>query len=569
MKLSLSLRLFVLTAMALLPAFAILVYNEITLRRSRAAEIHDLALRNGRQAASEVGNIIAGFENLVGAVGAVPAVLSSDRRPCEDYLVSVARGLPALDAIYIVDPTGGRRCGSDSGAGGDGAIHLPLVAEVVRTGRFAVGTFTSRPGRRPVLPLAAPLPAMDGRTQAVVVMDLRLDWLGERLKERGLATGSALTVADRDGVIIFREPQPERFIGTKIPDHFQHLVHASGSGTMEALSQDGTVRIIGFIPAAIGPGGLYVSTGLAKADAFRAMDRATLGAAMLILAGAIMAFALARFLGHAVIQRPVRTLLDTVDAWRRGARHKRTGMDPKAGELEQVGAALDELMAEVANRELERAQAEAQRDLLMKEMVHRIKNTLSVVQALAGQTLRGKEPTPELFAAFSERIAALGRTYDVLLAGNWTAASLQEIVATTISPYQSAAQSRFGVSGPHVEVPGSAAMAFSMAIHELSTNAVKYGALSHDAGRVTIDWTIREEAGGKHISLVWTEHDGPPVVTPTRKGFGTRMIENAFARNMEPKVELEFAPTGVVCTIEVRLLADGLAPAQPAARDAA
>jgi two-component sensor histidine kinase len=554
MKLTLSLRLFVLTAMALLPAFAILVYNEVTLRRSRAAEIHDLALRNGGHAASELGNIIAGFENLVSAVAAVPALVSQDPRPCEDYLRSVARGMPALDSIFLVDASGRQICGSAGGTAPLGGIYPSLVADVVKTRQFAVGSFTSVPGRQPVLPLAAPLPVAEGPPQSVVVMDLRVGWLGERLRERDLAAGSALTIADKNGVIIFREPQPERFVGTTIPEQFQSLVHAAAPGTLEVTSQDGTIRILGFIPAPVGPGGLYVSTGLAKADAFVAIDRATLGASLLILAGAIVAFALAWFLGHAVIQRPVRTLLGTVDAWRRGERDKRTGMDPRAGELEEVGAALDELMAEVESRERARAQAEAQRDLLMKEMVHRIKNTLSVVQALAGQTLRGGQGSPEVFASFSERIAALGRTYDVLLAGDWTAALLHEIVATTVSPYQSASKTRFEIDGPAVEVPGSAAMAFSMAIHELCTNAVKYGALSHEKGRVTIDWTVREEAAASHLSLVWAEHDGPPVTEPTRRGFGSRMIENAFAGAMEPRVRLEFAPMGVICRIDIRLV---------------
>ncbi len=399
-------------------------------------------------------------------------------------------------------------------------------------------------------------------------MELRLDWLGERLRERGLAAGSALTVADRNGVIVFREPEPERFVGTTIPERFQPLVHASEPGTLEVRSQDGTTRILGYLPASIGPGGLYVSTGLSKADAFLAIDRATLGASLLILAGTLVAFALARFLGHAVIQRPVRTLLGTVDAWRRGERDQRTGMDPKAGELEEVGAALDELMAEVESRERARAQAEAQRDLLMKEMVHRIKNTLSIVQALAGQTLRKGQTSPDVFASFSERIAALGRTYDVLLAGSWTTASLQEIMATTISPYQSASKTRFEICGPAVEVPGSAAMAFSMAIHELCTNAVKYGALSNEGGRVTIDWTVREEAGSKEVSLVWAEHDGPRVSKPTRRGFGSRMIENAFARTMDPRVRLEFAPEGVICRIDVRLVEE-TARSGPQTADAA
>ena len=202
----------------------------------------------------------------------------------------------------------------------------------------------------------------------------------------------------------------------------------------------------GLVPSTVGPGGLYVSTGLSKDAAFLPIDRATLGAALLILAGALCAFGLAWFLGRAVIQQPVRTLLDTVDAWRQGARDKRTGMSREAGELEQVGAALDELMAEVEHREQAREQAETQRDLLMKEMVHRIKNTLSVVQALAAQTLRGRQDaSPQPFAAFSERVAALGRTYDVLLAGNWGTASLEDIIATTISPYQ---------GGPHNRIRG-------------------------------------------------------------------------------------------------------------------
>jgi len=235
MKLSLSLRLFVLTVMALLPAFAILVYNEVTLRRSRAAEIHDLALRNGRQAASEIGNIITGFENLVSAVAAVPAVVGRDVRACDDYLGSVTRGMPALDAIFLVEASGRRICGS-AGAPDPATIHPALVVEVVQTRKFGVGSFTLTADRRPILPLASPLPGAEGAAQPIIVMELRLDWLGERLRERGLAAGSALTVADRNGVIVFREPEPERFVGTTIPERFQPLVHASEPGTLEVRS---------------------------------------------------------------------------------------------------------------------------------------------------------------------------------------------------------------------------------------------------------------------------------------------------------------------------------------------
>jgi two-component sensor histidine kinase len=112
-------------------------------------------------------------------------------------------------------------------------------------------------------------------------------------------------------------------------------------------------------------------------------------------------------------------------------------------------------------------------------------------------------------------------------------------------------------------------MAFSMAIHELCTNAVKYGALSHEKGRVTIDWTVREEASASHVSLVWAEHDGPPVTEPTRRGFGSRMIEHAFARTMEPHVRLEFAPTGVICRIDIRLVEESPTTGDQEAADAA
>ncbi|WP_414471343.1 sensor histidine kinase [Microvirga sp. M2] len=197
----------------------------------------------------------------------------------------------------------------------------------------------------------------------------------------------------------------------------------------------------------------------------------------------------------------------------------------------------------------ERRATEHQR-VLINELNHRVKNTLATVQSISAQTLRTADGKEEAREALEMRLLALSRAHDVLTRESWEGADLVEVVANALKPYEIPGETRFHIEGPHVRVTPRMSLALAMALHELATNAVKYGALSNKAGTVQVLWTVQNGAAPPRLSLRWTETGGPPVVAPRRRGFGSRLIERSLAQDLDGHVEIAFPPTGVVCTVD-------------------
>lgn len=197
----------------------------------------------------------------------------------------------------------------------------------------------------------------------------------------------------------------------------------------------------------------------------------------------------------------------------------------------------------------QRKEAEARQAVLRGELQHRIKNTMAMVSAIATQTLRGSD-IADRRAAFSGRLAALAHATDILTASTWKSGQLADVLGGALSAH-GWDERRFTASGPPVELTSRQALSLALALHELATNATKYGALSVDAGKVSIDWTLdaHDATGAPVFELVWTESGGPPVVAPQSKGFGSRLITQALAADFEGDVRIEFAPGGVVCRL--------------------
>jgi two-component sensor histidine kinase len=148
------------------------------------------------------------------------------------------------------------------------------------------------------------------------------------------------------------------------------------------------------------------------------------------------------------------------------------------------------------------------------------------------------------------RLLALSRAHDVLTRESWEGADLVEVISKSLEPYQVLGERRFDIRGPHVRVTPRMSLALAMALHELATNAVKYGALSNKTGAIEVSWTVQNGAKPPRLSLRWTEAGGPPVVSPRRRGFGSRLIERSLAQDLDGQVEIAFPPTGVVCTVD-------------------
>lgn len=198
----------------------------------------------------------------------------------------------------------------------------------------------------------------------------------------------------------------------------------------------------------------------------------------------------------------------------------------------------------------ERKRAEERRTLLINELNHRVKNTLAAVQSIARQTLRSDRDPAEMTVVFTARLVSLSAAHDVLTRENWEGAGLREVVQTALAPFD---ETRIETSGPDVRLGARAALALGMALHELGTNATKYGALSGDAGIVRLTWRARASAAGTELDLEWRETDGPPVTPPRRRGFGSRLLTQGVRSDLNGAAELVFAPDGVVCRITAPL----------------
>ena len=195
------------------------------------------------------------------------------------------------------------------------------------------------------------------------------------------------------------------------------------------------------------------------------------------------------------------------------------------------------------------ARAEALHGLLIDELNHRVKNTLATVQSVAWQTFRGVAEPAEARNKLDARLAAFGRTHDILSEQKWESADLREVVDGVLEPYRAKEGQRLHACGPEVRLTPRSAVMFSMALHELATNAAKYGALSNGSGEIFIDWSVTD-GKGKQVRLDWREAGGPPVGPVRQKGFGSALIERGFAAQVDGRVTLDFPPTGVRCTLE-------------------
>ncbi|HEX9374121.1 MAG TPA: HWE histidine kinase domain-containing protein, partial [Roseiflexaceae bacterium] len=192
-------------------------------------------------------------------------------------------------------------------------------------------------------------------------------------------------------------------------------------------------------------------------------------------------------------------------------------------------------------------EAEQRQRLLFDELNHRVKNTLAIVQALALQTLQSK-PQPDEFAdAFSARLASLARAHSLLTEDSWRGASLQDIVASALSAFVDEGRS-IDIGGDAVMVPAGATVTLSLMLHELATNAAKYGALSVAKGRLAVRWTAAETGAGTMVDLRWQEDGGPPVSPPTNRSFGTRLLTSS-AKQLGAELELDYAAPGLRCRL--------------------
>jgi two-component sensor histidine kinase/ActR/RegA family two-component response regulator len=218
--------------------------------------------------------------------------------------------------------------------------------------------------------------------------------------------------------------------------------------------------------------------------------------------------------------------------------------------LEQASIDAKTLLAQAGIDAEEREAADKLQKLILGELHHRIKNTLATVSAIASQSLRAATSIEHAQKAIEGRLVALGRAHDLLMQVSWANASLTHTLSGATEPYDSRGARRFHFNGPDIRITSGAVIALAMTLNELCTNTTKFGALSIPTGRVEIAWTV--DADRRRLRLSWTERGGPTVEPPTRRSFGTRMMES-LGQQLSGQVQLTYQPSGFVYSLDVPL----------------
>ncbi len=193
------------------------------------------------------------------------------------------------------------------------------------------------------------------------------------------------------------------------------------------------------------------------------------------------------------------------------------------------------------------ARGEMLHNLLIEELNHRVKNTLALMQAIAVQTFRSASRDER--AKFEGRLGALAEAHNLLSQEKWAGSELRDVIARAVRPFLLSNSDRIRMAGPAVPLSPRLAVVLSMIVHEIATNAAKYGALSNETGRVTLDWEVLADGPTPRLRLIWTEIGGPPVTAPVQRGFGSRLIERSARDQLGGEATVDFLPRGVVCTV--------------------
>ena len=363
------------------------------------------------------------------------------------------------------------------------------------------------------------------------------------IKRENAGTGNIATLVDRSGRVIWRNIKPEQFVGQRATGAMLKALSQSDSAVLRTTSLEGVKMLSAFNRSPVSGWSVIVGTPIDQVDngTRQAVWRGSLLALIILLTGAALAAAIGAKLVASIQALAVAARLGNV-----GKSARRTGIR----EIDAVGDALRSSLEA-------RAEGERHQQILIGELNHRVKNTLAVVQSLAHQTFRGSGYPQATIAAFDARLSALASAHNLLTEQRWEAASMMQIARAAMKPFCEA--NRCHIEGPDFKVVPQTAVTLALALHELATNASKYGSLSSDEGAIEVSWT---EHDGK-FDLLWRESGGPRVLEPETEGFGTRLIKRGLAAELHGSVDLNFEPDGLVCRISGQLKT--ITPAKPPA----
>ena len=354
--------------------------------------------------------------------------------------------------------------------------------------------FTGAVKRRPIMTVEVPV-LRDGEVLYDISFSPPIEIFQALIEKQRPSQDWTISIFDRDGINFARVPNPEETIGKRASRSLYAEMQKRPEATLQTVSLEGVALITSFARSEVT--GWTVAAGIAEDS----------------LVGPL---------------------------WRNLAITCVIG-----GLLLLTGLAFAVRMATTI------ARGEMLHNLLIEELNHRVKNTLAILQSIAAQTFRSATRAER--EKFEGRLGALAEAHNLLSREKWLGSDLQDVVDRVLQPYLLSNSERVRMFGPRVPLSPRLAVVLSMILHEIATNAAKYGALSNDTGTVTLDWEVIDETADPKLRMIWTEAGGPLVTAPVQRGFGSRLIERSARDQLGGEATVDFLPRGVVCTVTCAL----------------
>src|ERR1700730_9977 len=331
------------------------MYNEFDLRRARQAEVQHQALSLAKLAAAEQQQIVQGIRQVLIAMSELPPIKTSDSQACDAYLAAIQQRFPAFIRFLVTDLNGRSFCNTNSDHRPINIAARRYFANVLKTGAFTVGEFsTGLATDRKIVQFALPFYGDDGRMGGVIVAGLGLDWLADYIARKGVPEGAALAITDRNGTYLARYPHNDQFVGTKMPG--EKYLKMDERGAVDILTVDGVERIEGYSALGADSGGLVVSFGLDKAQAFTEIQHRTQRGIFLIALSTSLVLVLTWLGARRFIHRPLGQLVDASNQWRLGEYARRVDIRDKS-EIARVADAFNSMADALEHREHELSEA--------------------------------------------------------------------------------------------------------------------------------------------------------------------------------------------------------------------
>src|SRR5712691_4283639 len=338
---SLTLRLIILVLIAIFPAIVIQAYNEYELRKAREADIRQQVVQITKQFGEEIGELREGARQLLLALAQLTPVKSRESEACDALFATLASQFANYSLLAAADTEGRIFC-SSAPLSYASVADQPFFKRAMAQDGLAVGNYwADKASGRRMIHFALKFDNGDGRTAGVVFAGLDLRWLSEQLKERGLSPTASILIADREGNIIARLPNPEALVGKNMRKSHEEIMDGNTTGWEEAVGVDGATRIFGYVPPALPPRDFFLSAGQSKAEAFAAIDSATGRGIALIVFGLLAATIAAIVGGRRFLQEPISGLLHFATEWRNGNYEKRVEVRHPNSEIGHLGATFN------------------------------------------------------------------------------------------------------------------------------------------------------------------------------------------------------------------------------------